>query len=74
MGYGDISPYGVQELYIRLFCQIVGVLLFSFVSSTAIEGIVSDTIDKRRFSDRKNKVDRIVNKYSLINEARRIIN
>ena len=65
VGYGDIASSSMHEMVFRIFCMIFGVVLFSVLSSSVLESLISDKFNDETVQIRQERVALMSVKYNF---------
>lgn len=56
VGYGDIVSSSINEMIFRIFSMIFGVVLFSVLSSSVLESLITDKFNDETIQKTQERV------------------
>lgn len=71
VGYGDVATNSSNERIFRSICMVIGVVLFTLVSSSILEVTLSESLNIYKNRDNEVIIEKINLKYNLSGESKK---
>lgn len=73
MGYGDVTVSHTEERVFRALCMIIGVILFTLLSSSVLESTISESLNIFKNNNHEVMIDKLTAKYNMKGVPKRYI-
>lgn len=62
VGYGDVPTNSTEERVFRCLCMIIGVILFTLLSSSILESTITESINIWKNNKHEAMIEKLTNK------------